>query len=217
MAGASSLSVNCDGVLFGGSLDDLKKAREASSSAAVAMSDSDGVVVPPLLASDLILYPYQLYQLRLAGADAVNLITGALARKDLLYLTKIASSLQLQTLATVTSETQINDITDLSAGSISGLIISNRELEDFSFDMTGEQALSLLKSDALKSFREKHGDDVPVLVEGRVGIIKGNDGTANSYTEALKKAGASGAIVGGGLAVESEDAQERLESLLKTS
>jgi indole-3-glycerol phosphate synthase len=217
MAGASSLSVNCDGVLFGGSLDDLKKAREASSSAAVAMSDSDGVVVPPLLASDLILYPYQLYQLRLAGADAVNLITGALARKDLLYLTKIASSLQLQTLATVTSETQINDVTDLSAGSISGLIISNRDLEDFSFDMTGEQALSLLKSDALKSFREKHGHDVPVLVEGRVGIIKGNDGTANSYTEALKKAGASGAIVGGGLAIESEDAQERLESLLKTS
>jgi indole-3-glycerol phosphate synthase len=181
------------------------------------MSDSDGVVVPPLLASDLILYPYQLYQLRLAGADAVNLITGALARKDLLYLTKIASSLQLQTLATVTSETQINDVTDLSAGSISGLIISNRDLEDFSFDMTGEQALSLLKSDALKSFREKHGHDVPVLVEGRVGIIKGNDGTANSYTEALKKAGASGAIVGGGLAIESEDAQERLESLLKTS
>jgi hypothetical protein len=36
----------------------------------------------------------------------------------------------------VTSETQIKDITDLSAGSISGLIISNRELEDFSFDMT---------------------------------------------------------------------------------
>ncbi len=56
-----------------------------------------------------------------------------------------------------------------------------------------------------------------MLVEGRVGIIKGNDGTANSYTEALKKAGASGAIVGGGLAIESEDAQERLESLLKTS
>jgi indole-3-glycerol phosphate synthase len=59
------LSVNCDGVLFGGSLDDLKKVREASSSAAVAMSASDGVVVPPLLASDFILYPYQLYQLRL--------------------------------------------------------------------------------------------------------------------------------------------------------
>jgi indole-3-glycerol phosphate synthase len=121
MAGASSFSVNCDGVLFGGSLDDLKKAREASSSAAVTMSASDGVIVPPLLASDLILYPYQLYQLRLAGADAINLITGALARKHILYLNKIASSLQLQTLATVTSETQIKDITDLSAGSTSGL------------------------------------------------------------------------------------------------
>jgi indole-3-glycerol phosphate synthase len=187
VAGAPAISVNCDGVLFGGSLDDLKKAREASGSAAVEMSDSEGVVVPPILASDLILYPYQLYQLRLAGADAVNLMTGALARKDLRYLTKIASSLQLQTLATVTSEVQIKDVADLSKGSISGLIISNRELEDFSFDMSGEQALSLLHSDALKEFRNKHGDDVPVLVEGRVGIIEIADESGNTSTGIISK------------------------------
>ena len=220
IAGAPGISVNCDGVLFGGSLDDLKKAREASGSAAVEISDSEGVVVPPILASDLILYPYQLYQLRLAGADAVNLMTGALARKDLLYLTKIASSLQLQILATVTSEAQIRDVTDLSKGSISGLIVSNRELEDFSFDMTGEQALSLLRSVALRDFREKHGDDVPVLVEGRVGIIETGDysgkASATKYIESLKKAGASGVVIGGGLALESGDAQERLQTLMNS-
>ena len=218
--GAPSISINCDGVLFGGSQDDIKKAREASGAAAVEMSDAEGVVVPPLLASDLILYPYQLYQLRLAGADAVNLMTGALARKDLLYLTKIASSLQLQTLATVTSEPQINDVISLSPGSISGLIISNRELEDFSFDMSGGQALNLLRSNSLGEFRSKHGSDIPILIEGRVGIIESTDENGNTssenYIEALKQNGASGAIIGGGLAMDSaEDAQERLESFMK--
>jgi indole-3-glycerol phosphate synthase len=218
-AGAPSITVNCDGILFGGSLDDLQKAREAAAAAAIEMSTSEGIVVPPILASDLILYPYQLYKLRLAGADAVNLITGALAGKDLLYLTKIASALQLQTLATVTTEVQIKDITNLPEGSINGLIVSNRELEDFSFDMSGEQALRLLRSDALKEFRSKHGDDVPVLIEGRVGIIETSDendkASAANYVEALKEAGASGAVVGGGLALDhAEDGKERLESLM---
>eukprot|EP00986_Skeletonema_menzelii_P018091 scaffold24781_cov74-Skeletonema_menzelii.AAC.1 len=37
-AGASAISVNSDGVLFGGSMEDITKAREASNAAAVAQS-----------------------------------------------------------------------------------------------------------------------------------------------------------------------------------
>jgi indole-3-glycerol phosphate synthase len=135
--GARAISVNCDAVLFGGSLDDLTTAREASSEAVIASSSlDDGVNIPPILASDLLLYPYQLYKMRLAGADAVNLIVGALATKDLVYLTKIASSLQMQTMLTVTSAAQVEDLNILPANSIDGLIVSNREVsrmtkEDF--------------------------------------------------------------------------------------
>ena len=74
--------MNCDAVLFGGSIDELLQAREAASKAILEFTGADeGVIAPPLLASDLLLYPYQLYKLRLAGADAVNLTTivGALA------------------------------------------------------------------------------------------------------------------------------------------
>jgi indole-3-glycerol phosphate synthase len=225
LAGVPAQSVNCDAVLFGGTLDDVTRARQAASSAAVeaqAVSsssiDDDGVVVPPILASDLILYPYQLYKLRLAGADAVNLVAGALARKDLVYLTKIASSLQLQTLVSVTSHVQIRSLMDLPIGSYQGLIVSNRELEDFSFDMTGEQALALLRGDALVDLRAKVGRNFPVLVEGRVGIIERPDpssGTksARRYLEELREAGAMGAIVGGGLATSGRAAEEDLESL----
>ena len=129
LAGAPALSVNCDAVLFGGSQEDVTRARMSASSAAVEKSlGEDGVVAPPILASDLILYPYQLYRLSLAGADAVNLVGGCLAGKDLLYLTKIASSLQLQTLVTVTSDVQLQALAAMAPGSIDGVIISNREV-----------------------------------------------------------------------------------------
>jgi indole-3-glycerol phosphate synthase len=128
-SGAPAISVNCDAVLFGGDLEDITRVRQAASAAAADnLSDDEGVVAPPILASDLILYPYQLYKLRLAGADAVNLVGGALASKDLLYLTKIASSLQLQTVVTVTSEVQLSALAALAPDSIHGVIISNREV-----------------------------------------------------------------------------------------
>lgn len=216
-AGVAAMAVNCDPVLFGGSLEDLTSAREASSFAAAELATEDGVEVPPILASDLILYPYQLYKLRLAGADAVNLIGGALATKDLLYLTKIAASLQIQCLVTCTSEVQIEALLKLSKGSIHGLILSNRDLEDFSFDMTGRQALGLLKSDALARLREYHGENLLILVEGRVGLIEGinakGDPDINAYLQELEVAGAVGAIIGGALA-KSENS-EMLAGLLR--
>eukprot|EP00584_Thalassiosira_punctigera_P005215 CAMPEP_0172539264 /NCGR_PEP_ID=MMETSP1067-20121228/10493_1 /TAXON_ID=265564 ORGANISM="Thalassiosira punctigera, Strain Tpunct2005C2" /NCGR_SAMPLE_ID=MMETSP1067 /ASSEMBLY_ACC=CAM_ASM_000444 /LENGTH=1050 /DNA_ID=CAMNT_0013324915 /DNA_START=135 /DNA_END=3287 /DNA_ORIENTATION=- len=206
-AGVPAISVNSDGVLFGGTMEDITKAREALDAAAVAesLNTDDGVVAPPVLASDLLLYPYQLYKLRLAGADAVTLVAGALESKDLLYLTKIAKTVQLQVVASVTSEVQIDMLTKLGAGSIVAMVVSNRDLETFDFDDSGEQALSLLRSEALAAFREKHGDDVPVLVEGRVGIVESAEGDSVAYVQALKDAGAFGAIVGGGMATVDEE------------
>ena len=131
LAGVPAFSVNCDGVLFGGSLEDVTKARDAASKAAIELlssADDDGVLVPPVLASDLLLYPYQLYKMRLAGADAVNLIVGALAAKDLVYLTKIAASLKLQTLVTVTSAVQLENLNIIAAGGVNGVIVSNRQV-----------------------------------------------------------------------------------------
>ena len=214
-----AISVNCDGVLFGGSLDDISKAREAASVASIErVSDDDGVVPPPVLASDLLLYPYQLYKLRLAGADAVNLMIGALPNKDLTYLIKIASSLQLQTLATVNSEVQLQAIADLPIGTINAVVVSNREMEDFSFDISGEQALNLLRSEAMGNARTVHGRDIPIFVEGRVGLIQREDESSNepnviTYLNELKAAGASGCIVGGGLVRDGMDAVEVLQEL----
>lgn len=217
-AKAPAVSVNCDAVLFGGSMEDITTVREKISSFMLDSPDAeDGVVSPPILASDLILYPYQLYKLRLAGTDAVNLIVGALTSKDLLYLSKIAATLRIQVVASVTSEYQIKLLNKLNGG-ISALVVSNRNLETFGFDESGEQALSLLKSEAMIEFKKEHGDDVPVLVEGRVGLIEVDDDSGSkctqAYVKALKEAGAVGAIIGSGLASESkEELTQKLQLL----
>ena len=214
-AGAPAFSVNSDGILSGGSLENITAARQAGNTAAVAESTElgDGVISPPLLASDLLLYPYQLYKLRMAGADAVNLVVGALENKDLVYLTKIAATINLQVLAVCSSEPQIDMVSNLPTGSISPLVVSNRDLETFNFDSTGQQALSLLKGEALVRFREQHGKDIPVLAEGRVGIIEDGEGSSEGYIKSLKEAGAFGAIVGGGVAaIDDEEVAESLTS-----
>jgi len=195
---AKALSVNCDAVLFGGALEDIETVRNTC-----------GEDVP-ILASDLLLYPYQLYKLRLAGADAVYLVAAVLEGKDFLYLAKIANSLNLQTVVTVTSEVQIEALTELlSPGNVNCLVLSNRDLETFGYDESGEQALNLLKSSALDSFKEKHGSEVLILVEGRIGV--GDLG--RSYIDSLKDAGAKGAVIGQGLAeINGENGGQALKS-----
>jgi len=202
--GAVALSVNCDSVLFGGSLADIKTIRDTTSNAA-----DNELAPPPILASDLILYPYQLYKLRLAGADAVNLVVGALSGKDLLYLSKIAASLKMDVVASVTSEVQINSVTKLGS-CIAAISLSNRDLETFGFDESGVQALELMKSDAMKNFSNIHPEAL-IFAEGRVGITEMDDGkdkSIKSYVNELKKAGVMGAIVGGGLAASKDDFKE---------
>mgnify|MGYP006897423052 CR=1 FL=1 len=116
-----------------------------------------------------------------------------------LALTKIAGSLKFQTLITVTSTTQLAVLATLPT--LDGVIVSNRLLEDFSYDMTGQQALDLLKSSELEILKEKHAN-LLILAEGRLGIIGAEKEGARTYLQQLKDAGAHGGIMGGGLAVD---------------
>jgi len=83
-AGATAISVLTERRHWGGSLSDL-----------VAIRDAVGV---PLLAKDVVVDAYQIYEARAAGADAVLLIAEALEDAHLRHLVSIAKRLGMSTL-----------------------------------------------------------------------------------------------------------------------
>jgi indole-3-glycerol phosphate synthase len=123
--GASALSVLTDGPFFGGRLEDLAAASSAS-----------GL---PILRKDFIVDPYQLYEARLAGADAALLIVAALTPSDLRALRELARELGLDVLVEVHDAGELRVALDAGAELIG---INNRDLRDFSVDV--ERTFALL-------------------------------------------------------------------------
>jgi indole-3-glycerol phosphate synthase len=82
--GAAALSVLTDGPFFNGSLEDLQEARRFN--------------YCPVLRKDLIIDPYQLYEARSYGADAVLLIDRALEPEQSKDLADQARELDLEVL-----------------------------------------------------------------------------------------------------------------------
>lgn len=123
--GADGLSVLTEGPNFGGSLEDLRTAREACEL--------------PVLRKDFIVDPYQLYEARLAGADAVLLIVAALSSSELQRLQALARELGLDVLVEIHDLVELRVALDAGADLIG---INNRDLRDFSVDV--ERTFALL-------------------------------------------------------------------------
>jgi indole-3-glycerol phosphate synthase len=116
--GASALSVLTEGPNFEGSLDDLGVARAACRL--------------PILRKDFIVDPYQLYETRAVGADAVLLIVAALRESELASLHKLALALGLDVLVEVHDREELACATRIGAHLIG---VNNRDLHDFTVDV----------------------------------------------------------------------------------
>ena len=117
--GASAISVLTESAFFKGSLADLATAHQATHL--------------PLLCKDFILDPYQVYEARAFGADAVLLITAILSLSELSALIEIAHGLGMVALVEVHSEPEVGRALEAEANLIG---INNRNLADFSVDLT---------------------------------------------------------------------------------
>ena len=127
MGGASAISVLTDMTFFKGSLDQLSDVRNA--------------VSVPLLRKDFILDPYQVYEARLYGADAILLIVSALESQTLKHLIELAHSLRMDAVVEVHNEVELE--TAISAGS--RLIgINNRDLKTFEVNLEVSARLAKL-------------------------------------------------------------------------
>ncbi len=117
--GANCISVLTDKKFFQGGFDVLVEVRKE--------------VEIPILCKDFILYPYQLYQARAAGADAALLIAAILSDSDLKYLSKVAKNLGLTTLVEVHDSQEFERVLNISKFKLIG--INNRNLMSFKTDL----------------------------------------------------------------------------------
>lgn len=116
-AGASALSILTDTSFFGGSLQDLRTARSLARL--------------PLLRKDFIISPYQLYQAKLMGADAVLLIAACLQKSECEHLAKLAQELHMEVLLEIHDEKELDYLNSY----INMVGVNNRHLGTFHTDV----------------------------------------------------------------------------------
>jgi indole-3-glycerol phosphate synthase len=116
--GAAAVSVLTETEYFMGSVEHLAEIRE--------------VVRLPLLRKDFIFDPYQVYESRAYGADALLLIAAILSQGQLNELVSLSHSLGLGCLVEVHNEDEVERAALSEAGIIG---INNRDLNTFAVDI----------------------------------------------------------------------------------
>lgn len=149
--GAACLSVLTDERFFGGSLDDLVRAREASRL--------------PVLRKDFTLSANDVCDARLAGADAVLLIVSVLDDTELKELSAVAGALGMACLVETHDEAELERALSVGAELIG---VNQRDLSDFSIDPARAARLAKLIPDGVVGVAESGitgGDDVRSMGE----------------------------------------------------
>lgn len=153
-AGARAVSVLTDARHFQGSLEHLRDVREA--------------VRLPVLRKDFIFHPYQVYEARAAGADAILLIAAVLGDGDMAELMALARRLGMDTLVEVHTEEELARVLPLGPGIVG---VNNRNLQTFAVDFGNTGRLrALIPADVAVVGESglKAPDDVRAM--GRMGV-----------------------------------------------
>ena len=176
-AGASAISVLTDEKYFKGSDADLVAVRAA--------------VDVPVLRKDFVVAPYQVYEARALGADAVLLIVRALARDEIVELGALARSLGMAALVEAHTAEEIETALDAGATLLG---INNRDLTRMVVDVATTERLR------------------PLVPSGVTLVSESGIRTADDIAR-LRSAGVDAVLVGEAL-VTAPDAGELLSAML---
>jgi anthranilate phosphoribosyltransferase len=127
--GAAAISVLTDEPFFQGSLAYLAQIRQRL---ALPLEGGEQPRPLPLLRKDFIIHPYQVYEARAAGADALLLIAAILPEADLAQLLSLTHTLGMTALVEVTSEEELGRVLPLAPQLVG---VNNRDLRDFSVNL----------------------------------------------------------------------------------
>ena len=158
--GAAAISVLTEENYFKGSIDYLAAIRE--------------VVRLPLLRKDFIFDPYQVYESRAYGADALLLIAAILSRPQLEELLSLSHSLGLRCLVEVHKENEVERALRSKARIIG---INNRDLDTFNIDINTTRRLR------------------PLIPQTKI-VVSESGIKTRSDTEKLKEWGVNAILVG---------------------
>jgi indole-3-glycerol phosphate synthase len=163
---------------FKGSLDDLRAVRAATDL--------------PLLRKDFIFEPYQVYEARAAGADAILLITAMLEIEQMRELAALADELGMAALVEVHNHDEFAIAESIGADLIG---INNRDLHTFKTDLATTETL-------LKDYR-----GVTIVAESGIETAE--------HVRRLDKAGAHAFLIGESL-LRGGNPGQALASLVNT-
>ena len=161
-SGASALSVLTDEKFFQGKLSDLKSAKEST--------------VIPVLRKDFIIDELQIFESRIAGADAILLIARILNDAQLKKMLKLTEALGMQALVEVHDVREVRSVLKTEAKIVG---INNRNLGNFKVNF--KNTLKLIKQFPelknriiISESGVKNHEDVLALREGGVdGVLVG--------------------------------------------
>ncbi|CAH2213828.1 indole-3-glycerol phosphate synthase TrpC [Tepidibacter aestuarii] len=111
------------------------------------LSEIKKITSVPILRKDFIIDPYQIYQSKLLGADAILLIAAILSKDKLIKFQNIAKELELDCLVEIHDETELDMVLNTETKIIG---INNRDLKTFKTDIkTTEKLIKLIPKDKI--------------------------------------------------------------------
>lgn len=172
--GASALSILTDEKYFGGCTEFIRRVREE--------------VDTPILRKDFIVHPYQVYEAKVIGADAILLIAADLTVTEYQELLNLAHNLGLEVLLEVHDPKELDY---LQAGVPDMLGVNNRHLGTFHTDVQNSFNIAREMNARVEALRAAgvQEEDLPVLVS-ESGI------SSPDTVKELRKAGFRGFLIG---------------------
>lgn len=130
-SGVQAISILTEEDYFGGNISYINEVKNLTSA--------------PILRKDFILEPYQIYESRVFGADAILLIADLFSKDNLSELIALAHNLGLACLVEAHNEKELKKVLNLKAALIG---INNRDLHNLKVDFkTTEKLFPLIPKD----------------------------------------------------------------------
>jgi len=157
------------------------------------LAEVKSITALPVLRKDFILEPYQVYESRYCGADAILLITDLLAKEKLSELINLAAALGLECLVEVHTEKELKKVLNLKAPAFA-IGINNRDLHTLEVDFKTTEKL------------------FPLIPKERIVVVESG---IKSYPDVLflKILGVSAVLIGEAF-MEAADIRKKVEEVM---